>query len=532
MNTIVAILRAAHCKSTHHYFAIDALQTVVTPQGRQLAGMLLAHYGDYLLGAKAPDNVFKDFENHVLHVRDGYWGGAASTAEKWLEKSHAWLSVGNWKEASYSIGVLSHYFTDPFMPLHTAQSPRETILHRPLEWSICCSYQTIYEMACRNLHCDVFPIDCGQHWLTQSILRGATRANEFYEPLMDDYDLNESARFPKLALGRESQQLLAQIFSWVLTGWGGLVDRIASETKSALPHFPLTIPTLIASVQIPIKKIVAAIENAEQRKEVERILTEFNHTGKVIHNVSPEQRRVAKVRKDQSDLRASSEDVLRLEANQQSSIPKNVTIDKQPPIKQLEGDLESESTPRQLTQLPTQIVLEKRAIKEQALNVSRDTEAKVGLPVSSSVESNKRPRLTAGSPIVDAPAIGPKTAARFEAIGLKTVGDLLAQDAEQIAAKLGTKWINARLVSQWQDQSRLACHIERLSAAGSGLLVMSGIRTPEQLARRSASDVSADFHAAAQTTEGQRLLRGQEPPALRVIQRWIDAAKATKNQLD
>lgn len=122
MSTIVAILRAAHCKSTHHYFAIDALETVLTPQGRQLAGMLLAHYGDYLLGAKAPDNVFKDFENHVLHVRDGYWGGAATAAEKWLEKSHAWLAIGNWKEASYSIGVLSHYFTDPFMPCRLSRT--------------------------------------------------------------------------------------------------------------------------------------------------------------------------------------------------------------------------------------------------------------------------------------------------------------------------------------------------------------------------------------------------------------------------
>lgn len=109
------------------------------------------------------------------------------------------------------------------------------------------------------------------------------------------------------------------------------------------------------------------------------------------------------------------------------------------------------------------------------------------------------------------------------------MGDLLSHDAEQMAAKLNAKWIDARLVSQWQDQARLACHIERLSATGSGLLVMAGIRTPEQLARRSASDVMADVHAAAQTTQGQRLLRDQVPPSLKVIQRWIDGAKATKN---
>jgi hypothetical protein len=529
MNTIIAILRAAHCKSTHHYFAIDALQTVLSSPGKQLVGMLLAHHGDYLQGAKAPDNVFKDFENHVLHVRDGYWGGAAVTAEKWLEKCLGWLAAGNWKEASYSIGVLSHYFTDPFMPLHTAQSPRETILHRPLEWSVCCSYQSIYEMACRDLQNDSFPIASGHHWLTQTILRGAKLANECYEPLLDDYDLNESARFPKLALGRESQRLLAQIFTWVLAGWGGVVDRIANESRIALPNFTLTIPTLVAGLQIPTKKIVAAIESAEQRKEVERILTEFNHTGKVIQNVSPEQRRVAKIRMDQPELRASSEDVQRSVVNQESEMSQNATNRKLPSAVQPRNDLQPFSSSHEPNRLTSQVVVEKEISNDQPVRESQAPEPKARLPIGSSSESAQRLRLTPGSPIVDAPAIGPKTAARFEAIGMHTVGDLLSRDAEQIAAELAAKWINVRLVSQWQDQARLSCHIERLSAVGSGLLVMSGIRTPEQLACRSATDIMNAIHATAQSTEGQRLLRDHAPPSLKVIQRWIDAAQASKN---
>lgn len=529
MKPIIAILRAAHCKSTHHYFAIDALQTIVSPSGKQLADMLLAHHGDYLQGAKAPDNVFKDFENHVLQVRDGYWGGAAVTAEKWLEKSFGWLSTGNWKEASYSIGVLSHYFTDPFMPLHTAQSPRETILHRPLEWSVCCSYQSLYEKACRDVQSDSFPIASGQRWLTQSILRGATQANECYEALMDDYDMNESARFPKLALGRESQRLLAGIFTWVLAGWGGVVDRIANETKIALPQFALTIPTLMAGLQIPTKKIVAAIESAEQRKEVERILTEFNHTGKVVQNISQEQRRVAKVKRDQPDFRPSSDDVQRSVVKQQTEIPQSVTNHKLPSTVPQKDDLRSVSTRPEPIRTTTEDVIEKEIINDQPVFVSQLPEAEARLPIGSSNKSYQRPRLTPGSPIVDAPAIGPKTAARFEAIGMHTIGDLLSRDAEQIAVELGAKWINARLVAQWQDQARLSCHIERLSAVGSGLLVMSGIRTTEQLARRSASDVMLAIHAAAQSTEGQRLLREQAPPSLKVIQRWIDSAQASKN---
>jgi len=103
MYTIVAILRAAHCKSTHHFFAIDALDEVASERGKSLSNLLLASYSDYLQGAKDPETVFKDFENHVLHVRDGYWGGASKTAEKWLEKSHTQLNAGNWKEAASAL---------------------------------------------------------------------------------------------------------------------------------------------------------------------------------------------------------------------------------------------------------------------------------------------------------------------------------------------------------------------------------------------------------------------------------------------
>jgi hypothetical protein len=38
--------------------------------------LLLHYHAEYLGGAKAPDEVFKDFKNHVLHVREKEWGGA------------------------------------------------------------------------------------------------------------------------------------------------------------------------------------------------------------------------------------------------------------------------------------------------------------------------------------------------------------------------------------------------------------------------------------------------------------------------
>ncbi len=486
MDTIVAILRAAHCKSTHHFFAIDSLWEVSTPRGIELADLLLAHYGDYLKGAKDPDNVFKDFENHVVHVADGYWGGAAKTGKKWLDIVYRLMSSGAWKEAAYAIGVLSHYFTDPFMPLHTAQSPRETAIHRPLEWSVCCSYQEIYQAACSSSTLASFELPTGADWITDAIYRGATFAHQFYELLLDDYDMNEASRFPKLALGIDSKRILAQLFVSVQTAWGSALDRIANESTITLPNISLTLPTLLAGVQIPSKKIVQAIESASQRKEVENILDEYQKTGKVVHNITTEQRTVQTIRKQNPALRADPLEIQRIEVKAPVAIATSPTFTRTPPV-----SLVPESH----------------------------------LPKSSNGESvSVRKRLTLGSPIVDAPAIGPKTAARFHAIGCNTIKDFLSREAEQVANDLNTKWITAELVSQWQDQSRLACQIDRLTAAGAGLLVMAGLHSADQLAEKRASELHAQLTSVAQTSEGKRLLRDKEPPTLKTVERWIASA--------
>ncbi|MCY2984763.1 MAG: DUF4332 domain-containing protein [Planctomycetota bacterium] len=553
MDAIVAILRAAHCKSTHHYFAIDALNEVPSSRGKLLADLLMANYSDYLKGAKDPDNVFKDFENHVLHVRDGYWGGAAKTAEKWLEQSNRMLSAGNWKEAAYAIGVLSHYFSDPFMPLHTAQSPRETIVHRPLEWSVCCSYQSIFKMACEDSQLESFPIGSASNWLTDSILRGATMANRYYEPLMDDYDMKESSRHPELALGSDSRKTLAMIFTWVLTGWGSVIDRIANEASVKLPTTSLAVPTLLAGLQMPVKKVVAGIESVEQKREVERILDEFNRTGNVVRNVSPEQRIVQKIRKERPELRpepsvveqAVTSELMQLQAKPKVAPVqiKSNTIDS---VRSTSNAIQPTALPRSpepakldrsppvtppVSIIPTSPQVEPAHDAEPALQKPEKQVREVVKPsteVTASEKTTKRAKLTVDSPIVDAPAIGPKSAARLEAIGLTTVRDLLSHDADSISAELQSKWITPRIVDQWQDQARLACQIERLSAAGSGLLIMAGIRTAEELIRLRPAEAHAMVRAAAQTSEGQRLLRDQEPPPLKTIERWIDAARASK----
>src|SRR5262245_45633100 len=81
MSLFYDVLFASKCRSNHHRLALDALRWLRGGEAERWRNLFLHHHQVYLDGAKAPDEVFKDFKNHVLHVRDNYWGGAVEAAE-------------------------------------------------------------------------------------------------------------------------------------------------------------------------------------------------------------------------------------------------------------------------------------------------------------------------------------------------------------------------------------------------------------------------------------------------------------------
>ena len=90
---------------------------------RAVERSVLHHHGEYLAGSEAPDERFKDFRNHVLHVAENGWGGPQEAC-RWYGRLVDACRRREWAEAAFAAGVLSHYFSDPFMPLHTAQRRR------------------------------------------------------------------------------------------------------------------------------------------------------------------------------------------------------------------------------------------------------------------------------------------------------------------------------------------------------------------------------------------------------------------------
>lgn len=128
-----------------------------------------------------------------------------------------------------------------------------------------------------------------------------------------------------------------------------------------------------------------------------------------------------------------------------------------------------------------------------------------------------------------APSIGPRTAERFEKIGVITIADFLRQTAESMASKIDYKRITADVVRQWQNQTRLVCRIPNLRGHDAQLLVACGITEPEDLASMSPDKVFGIVGPFSETKEGLKIIRSGKKPDLAEVKDWINWATNHRN---
>ena len=129
--------------------------------------------------------------------------------------------------------------------------------------------------------------------------------------------------------------------------------------------------------------------------------------------------------------------------------------------------------------------------------------------------------LDADDPVVDAPTIGPKTAERLHAVGIRTVKDLIDSDAATLAAKIDYKRITADDIRSWQQQSIMACRIPQIRGHDAQILVACGVTDPARLASMSASELWGIVQPFTKTPECKRIVRNGKYPDLEEIQDWI-----------
>ena len=142
--------------------------------------------------------------------------------------------------------------------------------------------------------------------------------------------------------------------------------------------------------------------------------------------------------------------------------------------------------------------------------------------------ASARLHLAVEDAIVDAPSIGPKTATRFNEVGIDTVGEFLHAHPIALAARLELAHVTAETVTDWQDQTRLVTVVPGLRGTHAQLLVGAGYRTDDALRAADPDKLCADVLCFAASTTGQRLLRDGSPPDVEKIKGWLANAHAVK----
>lgn len=538
MTLLERVIRNHRCRSTHHYIAFDALSLIGGEEGDAWKSLFLVHHEHLLAGAKAPDAKFKDFKNHVLHVGEGEWGGARAAATEWYARAVDLLRRKRWSEAAYALGVLSHYYADPIQPFHTGQTEAEGIIHRAVEWSIAKSRPEIDARIEANGYPEI-EIPEGLGFVSEMVREGALLSHAHYFTFIDHYDLDAGVADPPAGLDETMLAAITDLIAYATAGFAAILTRAAEEAAVSPPKVNLTLQGYIETLDIPLRWITAKLENAADKRTVERMYAEFQKTGKVIKTLPD----------DDKAIRA-------LHAKEVRRIPlKQLDAEEPAPIGRLNENRPPEEPELELTEAeavampddvpPTELAeiarRDSTAVPARGLfgtrkrNTAPESEKEIE-PEAEIIEteSEEEPESTAprrlaafelDSPVVDAPSIGRKTAKQLARAGITTIGDLLDCDPDMVELELNVRHITSEAIRTWQDQTQLMLEVPGLRVHDAQLLVGAGITSREDLANASARTVFELATEFLSTPEGERVLRDDQVLHEDEVEEWIGMAQ-------
>lgn len=556
MSLLYEVVFASRCRSNHHRLAVDALRHLRAADAAGWRDLLLHYHHEYLSGAKAPDEVFKDFKNHVLHVRDGEWGGAVEACEEWYRRTVRALAAKDWAQAAWSAGVMSHYYVDPIQPFHTHQTEEEGVIHRAVEWSFSKSYKTFQQILERDLggYPDV-PVPDGANWLGEMVRAGARASNPHYELVIEHYDVDKGVKDPPAGLDQELKDTIAKLVGHAAVGLARILDRAFEEAAVKPPKVGGALQALLLSLEIPIQAVLKSIDDANARREVEAQYEEFRRTGKVRATLGEDDKVVralyaAEVMKTPlSSLDAKWPREIGAKAGE-GAAPRGKTPKPAPkpepkprPAPKPAPVDAQERSPAAAAERPAKAgklkvvapapandetaPASQPAVAEAPARPAKEPprELPVGAPLAKREKTLPRFTLSNDAPVVQAPSIGPKTAKRLEACGVRTISDLLALAPEDGEAKMDARHISAQVIRDWQAQALLACTVPGLRSREAQALVACGVRTADDLIK---CDPVALCNGVAEwglSDEGQRAWGNAPAPTEDDVATWIERAR-------
>ncbi|MBA4338256.1 MAG: hypothetical protein C0421_05370 [Hyphomonas sp.] len=560
MTLLERVIRHHRCRSTHHYIAFDALSLIGGEEGEAWKSLFLVHHEHLLKGAKAPDAEFKDFKNHVLHVAEGEWGGARGKAQEWYARGVELLAKKRWSEAAYAFGVLSHYYADPIQPFHTGQTEAEGVIHRAVEWSIAKSRDEIDARIEANGYPEIEVPD-GMGFVSDMVRAGAELSHQHYQTFIDHYDIDAGVADPPSGLDETMRAAIADLVGYATAGFAAILTRAIEEAAAAPPKVNLTLQGYIETLDIPLRWVTAKLEDAADKRIVERMYAEFQKTGKVIKTLPADDKAIRALHAKQVRRiplkQLNAEEIApigtlnenRLASAAEPAEAADPVVDDVPPaelteiarrdtartpLRGLLGSRKRVAAPEPEPEIEADIepgaeeeieAISGELILDQPVDAPVRREPEVTAEAESDEEPRRMASITRDDPVVDAPSIGRKTAKQLAKAGITTIGDLLDCDPDMVELELNVRHITSEAIRIWQDQTQLMMDVPGLRVHDAQLLVGAGITTREDLANASARTIFELAMEFLATPEGERVLRDDQVLHEDEVEEWIEMAQ-------
>ncbi|OYW84575.1 MAG: hypothetical protein B7Z22_10370, partial [Hyphomonas sp. 32-62-5] len=446
---------------------------------------------------------------------------------------------------------LSHYYADPIQPFHTGQTEAEGVIHRAVEWSIAKSRAETDARIAASGYPEI-DVPAGMGFVSDMVRAGAERSHPYYQTFIDHYDIDAGVADPPAGLDETLRAAIADLVAYATAGFAAILSRAFEEAAVSPPKVNLTLQGYIETLDIPLRWITAKLEDAGDRRTVEKMYAEFQKTGKVIKTLPADDKAIRALHA--KEVRRIPLKVLNAEAiaplgtlneSRLAAPPPPelvltgaaaVPVDDVPPTEL------AELARRDPVRVPGRSLLgTRKRIAERGLEpveaapepaAAREAEGPAAMPepfFAGEPADGQAPRrmasITREDPVVEAPSIGRKTAKQLARAGILTIGDLLDCDPDMVELELDVRHITSEAVRAWQHQTELMMAVPGLRVHDAQLLVGAGITTREELAGASARTIFELAMEFLSTPEGERVLRDDQVFHEGEVEEWIGMAQ-------
>ncbi len=457
----LSILKRFASRSTHHWLALKATENLDEP----CKTALLYYVKDLLKGAKDPDDTLHDWYNHIFHPPS--YGGALKRIKELYGELIEKLKKEDWKSATYLLGLISHYISDPMNPLHTGQTKEEAKIHKLYEFGTF-KKNTIYdaEIKVEDLSFDMSELDkvLTTNWL---------KSHGEYFNVLENYDASKGYQFHwdkgiNEKLDKINKELLGKSVSLILAIW----KNALKEANVNCPKKSLKLKTLVAALKTPLFIIGRWLNNRYMKKVTKAMKKELKEKGEVYESLPPDDKGLVEEFK-------KLEEQGKLKMRREEGIKISKPIE---PVKAIKYKEEKKEEP------------EKPKIEE-----------KTGEPKQAGGKTRKLRYLKLDDPIEDAPEIGTKTGEKLRSIGIKKISDLLEKPTKEIIDAYPGRKPGEETVERWKTMTKMMTEIPNLRVKDVTYLYYAGIKNREDLEKITMNALKEKIERFLGTKKGEQI---------------------------